>query len=464
MTAMDARRGGDADDGARPDLRQPRGLRHARTATATTSPATPPTSSASTRGWSRCCRSCARDDLLVVTADHGNDPTTPEHRSLARVRAAARWSGARVAAGVDLGTRATFADLGQTLADNFGVGPLRARHELSARHDRCPSHLVRPTRSSSRREHPRAAGRQERRLAGPAAAGARGRCPAGVPARSRPHHPLQGVPPAEAQDAGVLRAGRRPLPDAAHAHARGVADRAHIAKVLRLHEELTEAIALGHDLGHTPFGHAGERVLDTLVPGGFNHYEQSLRIVDVLENDGRGLNLTWEVRDGIARHSKGKRGSPVGLPTRRSAQHDRRADRARRRPHRLRQPRHRRCGAGGDAECRRSAAGRRRRARARPRRRASARMVKDVVTETLAAGPAEIRMSDAVLEATLGLRELPVRGGLRERRRDRRVREGRRASWAGCGRRSASGPTSSSTDASSRPRGWTRPPGTSWPA
>jgi dGTPase len=87
-----------------------------------------------------------------------------------------------------------------------------------------------------------------------------------------------------------------------------------IAKVLRLHEELTEAIALGHDLGHTPFGHAGEKVLDRLVPGGFNHYEQSLRIVDALENDGAGLNLTWEVRDGIAKHSKGKSGSPVGAP------------------------------------------------------------------------------------------------------------------------------------------------------
>src|SRR5689334_20324467 len=85
-----------------------------------------------------------------------------------------------------------------------------------------------------------------------------------------------------------------------------------IAKVLRLNEELTEAIALGHDLGHTPFGHAGERVLQSLVPGGFEHYEQSLRIVDVLENDGNGLNLTWEVRDGIARHSKGKHGVPVG--------------------------------------------------------------------------------------------------------------------------------------------------------
>ena len=93
-----------------------------------------------------------------------------------------------------------------------------------------------------------------------------------------------------------------------------------IAKVLHLHEELTEAIALGHDLGHTPFGHAGERVLNELVSGGFNHYEQSLRIVDVLENDGHGLNLTWEVRDGIAKHSKGKRGAPVGAdPARRAS-------------------------------------------------------------------------------------------------------------------------------------------------
>src|SRR5471032_989624 len=86
-----------------------------------------------------------------------------------------------------------------------------------------------------------------------------------------------------------------------------------IAKVLRLHEELTEAIALGHDLGHPPFGHAGERVIDALMPGGFSHYEQSLRIVDMLENDGEGLNLTWEVRDGIAKHSKGKSGAPVGM-------------------------------------------------------------------------------------------------------------------------------------------------------
>lgn len=79
-----------------------------------------------------------------------------------------------------------------------------------------------------------------------------------------------------------------------------------IARALRLNEDLTEAIALGHDLGHTPFGHAGEAVLNELHPGGFRHYEQSLRVVDFLEKKGRGLNLTSEVRDGILRHSKGK--------------------------------------------------------------------------------------------------------------------------------------------------------------
>ena len=77
-----------------------------------------------------------------------------------------------------------------------------------------------------------------------------------------------------------------------------------MAVALRLNENLTEAIALGHDLGHTPFGHAGERALDSVCPGGFRHYEQSLRVVDKLERDGEGLNLTWEVRDGILQHKK----------------------------------------------------------------------------------------------------------------------------------------------------------------
>lgn len=78
-----------------------------------------------------------------------------------------------------------------------------------------------------------------------------------------------------------------------------------MARALQLNEDLTEAIALGHDLGHTPFGHAGERVLAELLPGGFHHVHQSLRVVDHLEKNGSGLNLTWEVRDGILKHSKG---------------------------------------------------------------------------------------------------------------------------------------------------------------
>jgi dGTPase len=176
-----------------------------------------------------------------------------------------------------------------------------------------------------------------------------------------------------------------------------------IAKVLRLNEELTEAIALGHDLGHTPFGHAGERVLQQLVPDGFNHYEQSLRIVDLLENDGQGLNLTWEVRDGIARHSKGKYGLPVGAP-----------------------PEHRSSSVEGQVarvadiiayvnhdidDAMRAGLLRQEDLPAGPvevlGRTSSERigsMVRDVVVETLEAGLAEIRMSDGVLEATLALR------------------------------------------------------------
>ena len=176
-----------------------------------------------------------------------------------------------------------------------------------------------------------------------------------------------------------------------------------IAKVLRLHEELTEAITLGHDLGHTPFGHAGERVIDGLVPGGFNHYEQSLRIVDLLENDGLGLNLTWEVRDGIAKHSKGKSGAPVGLTGALKAstiegQIMRVADLIAYVNHDI-----------DDAT---------RAGLLTPQdlplepvqvlgRSSSARigtLVKDVVTETLAGGMAEIRMSERVLNAVLDLR------------------------------------------------------------
>ncbi len=76
-----------------------------------------------------------------------------------------------------------------------------------------------------------------------------------------------------------------------------------IARALRLNEDLTEAAALGHDLGHTPFGHAGETALQNCYDPEFTHYKQSLRVVDVLENEGNGLNLTWEVRDGIVNHT-----------------------------------------------------------------------------------------------------------------------------------------------------------------
>ena len=176
-----------------------------------------------------------------------------------------------------------------------------------------------------------------------------------------------------------------------------------IAKVLQLHEELTESIALGHDLGHTPFGHAGERVLDALIPGGFNHYQQSLRIVDVLENEGKGLNLTWEVRDGIAHHSKGKLGSPVGVdPANRSAtlegQIMRVADLIAYVNHDIDDAM--RAGMLRDADLPKgpvAVLGATSSARI-------ARMVKDVVTETQAGGLTEIRMSEPVLQATLAMR------------------------------------------------------------
>ncbi len=176
-----------------------------------------------------------------------------------------------------------------------------------------------------------------------------------------------------------------------------------IAKVLRLHEELTEAIALGHDLGHPPFGHAGERVIDRLMPGGFSHYEQSLRIVDVLENGRRGLNLSWEVRDGIARHSKGKHGLPVGAPKADRAstiegQIARVADIIAYVNHDIDDAV--RAGVLDEAALPASAT-------ARLGRTSSQRinaMVTDVVHETLACGLSEIRMSDEVLAATIDLR------------------------------------------------------------
>lgn len=176
-----------------------------------------------------------------------------------------------------------------------------------------------------------------------------------------------------------------------------------IAKVLRLHEELTEAIALGHDLGHPPFGHAGERVIDTLVPGGFSHHEQSLRIVDVLENGRQGMNLSWEVRDGIARHSKGKHGLPVGAPPEHRAstvegQIARVADIVAYVNHDIDDAV--RAGVLHPADLPSSAT----RCLGTTSSQRINTMVTDVVTETLKGDLTEIRMSDEVLQATLEMR------------------------------------------------------------
>ncbi len=177
-----------------------------------------------------------------------------------------------------------------------------------------------------------------------------------------------------------------------------------IAKVLRLHEELTEAIALGHDVGHTPFGHAGERVLDELMPGGFSHHAQSLRIIDVLENDRQGLNLTFEVRDGIARHSKGKHGLPVGAPPEHRAstiegQVARVADIIAYVNHDIDDAV--RAGVLTDADLPKAAV----RLLGSTSSERIGRMVTDVVLRTLEGGLTEIRMSDEILQATLEMRE-----------------------------------------------------------
>jgi dGTPase len=176
-----------------------------------------------------------------------------------------------------------------------------------------------------------------------------------------------------------------------------------VSKVLRLNEELTEAIALGHDLGHTPFGHAGERVLQQLVPGGFEHYEQSLRLVDVLEHDGQGLNLTWEVRDGIARHSKGKHGVPVGAdPAHRAStiegQVARVADIIAYVNHDIDDAV--RAGLLRDDDLPKE----RVEVLGRTSSERIGRMVTDVVMNTLDGGLSEVRMSDEMLRATIGLR------------------------------------------------------------
>ena len=176
-----------------------------------------------------------------------------------------------------------------------------------------------------------------------------------------------------------------------------------VARGLALNEDLTEAIALGHDLGHTPFGHAGERVLAELTPGGFHHVRQSGRVVDLLEREGRGLNLTAEVRDGILKHSKGRgpllEGVEGGLPRTLEGRIVRLADIVAYVNHDLDDalraglirpdsvPKNIVATLGGD------------------RGRRIHTMVSDIITESLAVGGAQVRMSTAAAEAVIELRD-----------------------------------------------------------
>ena len=314
-------------------------------------------------------------DLLIVTADHGNDPTTPS-TDHSREYVPLLIAGAPCGRDVDLGTRATFADLGQTLAR--ALRRAAARRTARAFSPTSCDKLERLAVMPSIREQLEA---RELEFLAPAGGQERGQPrPAPRPSRDDPIRPVFQRDRDRIIHSKAFRRLKHKTqvffaPTGDHyrtrlTHTLEVSQIARsIAKVLRLHEELTEAIALGHDLGHPPFGHAGERVIDRLVPGGFSHYEQSLRIVDVLENGRQGLNLTWEVRDGIARHSKGQARAAGRRAAGASRQHRRRADRARRGHHRLRQSRHRRRGPRGHPgrgrRCRPSAVARARHARRR---------------------------------------------------------------------------------------------------
>ena len=177
-----------------------------------------------------------------------------------------------------------------------------------------------------------------------------------------------------------------------------------VARALRLNEDLTEAIGLGHDLGHPPFGHAGEAALDGALQARFGrrfrHNEHSLRVVDMLERDGRGLNLTHEVRDGILNHTGA---DAAGLA--------RGPHRARRRPRRVHQPRHRRRAAGGRAHAGRSARGADPRCSVRPGRGASMRSC--TTSSRARSSPATSCQSPRMGGAMLELRSFLFAAGLR---------------------------------------------------
>ena len=177
-----------------------------------------------------------------------------------------------------------------------------------------------------------------------------------------------------------------------------------VARALRLNEDLTEAIGLGHDLGHPPFGHAGEAALDRALRERFGrwfrHNEHSLRVVDVLERDGRGLNLTHEVRDGILNHTgPGRPGDARG------------PDRQARRPRRVHQPRHRRRAARRRARAGRAARRPRSPCSARPARRGSTRSC--TTSSRPRSAPATSSRARRSARRCSALRALPVRARLR---------------------------------------------------
>jgi len=165
-----------------------------------------------------------------------------------------------------------------------------------------------------------------------------------------------------------------------------------IARALRLNEDLTEAISLGHDLGHTPFGHLGERALTPYLERPFRHSEQSLRVVDHLERDGEGLNLTWEVRDGIVNHPWS-----MAAPSTPEAQVVRFADRLAYVNHDIDDAI--RAGLLSERDLPRDAL----EVLGRTHGERIERLVHDIVAES--ADAAELRMSDAVYEALDGLRD-----------------------------------------------------------
>ena len=390
----------------------------------------------------------------MITADHGNDPTTPstDHSREHVPRAGAGRAGQRPASISARARRSPISDR-RSPRTSASARWRTARAFLREIMARRMTRLDPRTARTAGTRNPGAAGLEERRQQGPRA-------------RRRPEDPIR---PAFQRDRDRIihtKAFRRLKhktqvffsPTGDHyrtrlTHTLEVAQIARtIAKVLHLHEELTEAIALGHDLGHTPFGHAGERVLERACARRL----QSLRTEPAHRRRARERPPGPEPDVGSARRHRapfeGQARHAGRRAARTSREHDRRPGRARRRHRRLRESRHRRCGARRDSAAKRAC----RRTPSQLLGHSSSerigRLVTDVVHQT------HRRRHDGDPDERAGAAragraaQLPVRRGLREPRRDGRVRQGRRASSAACGRRSGSVRRSSSICAPSRPK------------